>query len=208
VPTPSRSARERRLAALERAAAQRERDVTEERGRAAWAALSRDEIDALAAECLIQHGADPATAPELWREGHRAGASRGKTWADLAAQAPEIMRLYLADLKRTARLGLSEMRRNPGPRHAALAAVAAPELADRLDDRAFRHLVFERARAVFGRDPHHFCQGFAWVLAKVASGAPAEDVTRIAYYGAERVAEEEAWQAECARRRAEKGRVE
>ena len=59
---------------------------------------------------------------------------------------------------------------------------------------------------MFGRDPHHYCQGFAWVLAMVASGATAEEITRVAYYGAKRVAEEEAWQSECARRRAEKGR--
>jgi len=173
--------RARRLEALERAAAQRERDVTEERVRAVWAALSHDEIDDVAAECLIAHGAAPATARELWRECWRAGAGRGDSWAELAAQADDVMSLYLADLKRTARLGLEELRRNPGPRHAALATVAAAELADRLDDRAFRHLVLERARAVFGRDPHHFCQGFAWVLAMVASGAPAEEISRVAY---------------------------
>ena len=117
--------RERRLAALERAAAQRERDVTEEHLRAVMAALSRDEIDALAAECLIQHGADPATALEVWRESHRVPGGRGDNWSALAAVEGEVMRLYLADLKHTARLGLSEMRRNPGPRRAALAAVAA-----------------------------------------------------------------------------------
>jgi hypothetical protein len=77
-----------------------------------------------------------------------------------------------------------------------------PELAARLEDHGFRRLVFGRARPVFGREPHHFCQGFAWVLAKVATGVPAEEITRLAYYGPERVAEDEAWTAECARRRA------
>jgi hypothetical protein len=195
VPTPSRSARARRLAALETGAAERDENSAAERLRAALAALSQDELHDLAAEALVAHGVDRAIAREVWENYSllhcrhpKGGVDRRGGWAELAARADDVMEVYVADLKNTAALG-----------------GAPPELAERLDDLDFRRLVFERARAVFGRDPHHFCQGFAWVLAKVAAGAPAGEITRLAYYGAERVAEQEAWKAECTRRRAERG---
>src|SRR4051794_24922190 len=99
--------RARRLEALERRAAMKARDVTTERARAALACLSRDELRELGAEALAAHRVDRATAREVWTEHWRLDASRGETWAALAAHASEVIALYVADLKgRAARCGV------------------------------------------------------------------------------------------------------
>jgi hypothetical protein len=188
------AARERRLAALERIAAGKAAKAAADRRHAELATLGLDQLLDLGAEALVAHGVDPAIAREVYESypmlhgRHPKGGVHGGTWAELAGRAADVMGVYVAELKRTAVLG-----------------GASPGDAARLADLDFRRLVLERGRAVFGRDPQHFSQGFAWVLAKVASGAPAGEISRVAYYGAERVAEEEARAAECTRRRAERG---
>jgi len=55
-----------------------------------------------------------------------------------------------------------------------------------------------------GSRGHYYENGFAWALARLAEGVPAEELTYAAYYGPQRAAEMEAWEAECRRREAER----
>ena len=130
--------------------------------------LTREELAEAAALCLIEQGADPATAAEAfenrWRlgaRGHRAG-----TWADLVPLLPEALALRVADLRRRAELG-----------------GASPEDAARLEDAGFRRRVCAQADRLWPPEGWTYCQGFAWVVARVAGGAPEGEVTHDAYYG-------------------------
>jgi SAM-dependent methyltransferase len=165
--------RDRAMLDRARAAAAREGEAGAER-EAALARLSRDGLLEVGALCLVNAGADRTIAREAYENRWMLHADYPEHggWAALAAMVPEIMRRYLAVVKRAAVLG-----------------GAPPELAERLEDHAFRRLVLERAGAVFGPEPHHYPQGFAWALAKVAEDAPPEAITCAAYYGPQRTAE-------------------
>src|SRR5436305_941843 len=74
--------RERRIGWAEAATRADGARDDEEASRAALAGLSTEQLSDLAAECLVAHGADPATAREGWLNSWRLGVrGQGSTWA-------------------------------------------------------------------------------------------------------------------------------
>src|SRR5690349_20749014 len=113
---------ERRLVAAEAAAREVGTSAEATAARAALEALSSDELHELAARCLVAPGVDPAVAREVYEHawmlhGRHPDPDLGRTLADLAARADDIMRVYLDDLRWRAELG-----------------GASPEAAARLED--------------------------------------------------------------------------
>jgi hypothetical protein len=137
-------------------------------GTAEWLkTLSTAELIELITGQLVAHGADPETAAEAlenrWRLGSRA---RGGSWADLVPLLPEALAAYVADLRQRA-----ELCRVPA------------EIALRLEEGAFRRRVVAKAAELWPPEGWSYCQGFAWVLMRMAEGIPTEEITHTAYYG-------------------------
>jgi hypothetical protein len=156
------SRRAARVAALEA------RAVPPDDGAAEWLkTLSSAELIEVITAQLVAHGADPETAAEAfentWRLGSRAD---GDSWADLVPLLPEALAAYVADLRQ----------------RAELSGVPA-EVVVRLEEGAFRQRVVAKAAELWPSDGWTYCQGFAWVLMRLAEGTPAEEITHTAYYG-------------------------
>jgi hypothetical protein len=151
-----------------RVAALEARAVPLDDGTAEWLkTLSTAELIEVSAAQLITHGADPETAAEAfenhWRLGSRADRD---TWADLVPLLPDALAAYVADLRQRAELG----------------GVPA-EVALRLEEGTFRRQVVAKAAELWPSQGWSYCQGFAWVLMRLAEGTPAEEITHTAYYG-------------------------
>jgi hypothetical protein len=156
------SRRAARVAALEA------RAMPPDDGTAEWLrTLSRAELIEVITAQLVALGADPATATEafenLWRLGSRA---HGDSWADLVPLLPEALKAYVADLRKRAELG----------------GVSA-EVALRLEECVFRRRVVAKAAELWPPEGWTYCQGFAWVLMRLAEDTAAEAITHTAYYG-------------------------
>lgn len=142
----------------------------EETWRAALAELGTEQLSDLAAECLVAHGADPATAREGWLNSWRLGVrGQGSTWAELVPLLPEAVRLHVADLRRR------------------VEACGVPvEVAARLEDHEFRHRVDAVADRLWPPEGWTYGDGYAWVLTRLAAGMSEAELTHVAYYGPER----------------------
>ena len=79
---------------------------------------------------------------------------------------PEALTAYVADLKSGAEVG-----------------GAPAEVVLRLEAGEFRRQVVAKAAELWPPDGWTYCQGFAWVLMRMAAGTPAEEITHTAYYG-------------------------
>jgi hypothetical protein len=137
-------------------------------GTAEWlSTLPRAELIEVITAQLVAHGADPETAAEAfentWRLGSRA---REGSWADLVPLLPEALAAYVADLRKGAELG-----------------GAPAEVALRLEEGGFRRRVMAKAGELWPPEGWSYCQGFAWVLMRLAEGTPAAAITHTAYYG-------------------------
>lgn len=151
----------RRLLVVETAARALGAWEEEEAARAALAALSTGELTGLAAECLIAHGADPATAREGWENSRRLGSrDPGGSWAELAPLLPEVIPLHVADLQ-----------------HRAAVCGVPDEVAARLEDPEFRHRVNGVAARLWPPKGWSYCQEFAWVPTRLAAGVPEAKLT-------------------------------
>jgi hypothetical protein len=156
------SRRAARVAALEA------RALPPDDGTAEWlSTLSTAELIEVITAQLVAHGADPETAAEAFENRWRLGSSgREGSWADLVPLLPEALAAYVADLRKSAKLG----------------GVPA-EVAPRLEEGAFRRRVVAKAAELWPPEGWTYCQGFAWVLMRLAEGTAAEAITHTAYYG-------------------------
>src|SRR4051794_25740223 len=130
--------------------------------------LSPTERTEALARRLVEHGADLVTAVEafenLWRLGARSHGA--ETWGELVALLPEALASRVADLRWRAELG-----------------GASAEDAARLEDAGFRRMVSVLSDHLWPPEGWTYCEGFAWVLTRVAAGVPEGEISHAAYYG-------------------------